>query len=182
MFHEITDKELRARKLRRIIAGTVAVLLVVAIVGGAFFIRRVQREQGAVVLRNSILNSARQCCAIEGSYSKTVQHLEERCGLIIDHVNLLTLVSVLLLAVLATLCASTSNAALAMSKRQAATSTSSYSIESCGQAMLAALDDAANANGTDATSAASGIGARLDAIEQDAKADSDTLWTGSTAN
>ncbi|RGM73496.1 MULTISPECIES: hypothetical protein [unclassified Collinsella] len=85
MFHEITDKELRARKRRGIIAAAVAVLLVVAIAGGAFFIRRAQREQGAVALRNSILNSARQCCAIEGSYPKTVEHLEEHYGLIIDH-------------------------------------------------------------------------------------------------
>ena len=95
-------------------------------------------------------------------------------GIRIGPISLLTLVSVLLLAVLAMLCATTSNAALAMSKRQAATSTSSYSIESCGQVLLAALDDAAHANGTDAASAVSGIGAQLDAIEQDVKANADT--------
>lgn len=95
-------------------------------------------------------------------------------GIRIGPISLLTLVSVLLLAVLAMLCATTSNAALAMSKRQAATSTSSYSIESCGQAMLAALDEAAHASGTDAASAVSGIGAQLDAIEQDAKSNADT--------
>lgn len=99
---------------------------------------------------------------------------QPNAGVRIGPVSLLTLVSVLLLAVLAMLCATTSNAALEMSKRQAATSTSSYSIESCGQAMLAVLDDTAHASGTDAASAVSGIGAQLDAIEQDAKANADT--------
>ena len=99
---------------------------------------------------------------------------QPNAGVRIGPVSLLALVSVLLLAVLAMLCATTSNAALEMSKRQAATSTSSYSIESCGQAMLAVLDDTAHASGTDATSAVSGIGAQLDAIEQDAKANVDT--------
>lgn len=99
---------------------------------------------------------------------------QPNAGVRIGPVSLLTLVSVLLLAVLAMLCATTSNAALEMSKRQAATSTSSYSIESCGQAMLAVLDDTAHASGTDAASAVSSIGAQLDAIEQDAKANADT--------
>ena len=94
-------------------------------------------------------------------------------GIRIGPVSLLTLASVLLLAVLAMLCATTSNAAQAMSKRQAVTTTSSYNIESCGQAMLAALDDAAHANGTDAASAVSNIAATLDAIEQDVRANAD---------
>lgn len=89
-------------------------------------------------------------------------------GVRIGPISLLTLISVLLLAVLAMLCVTTSNAARAMSRRQAAAATSSYSIESCGQAMLAALDDTAHANGTDAASAVSGVAARLDAVKQNA--------------
>lgn len=89
-------------------------------------------------------------------------------GVRIGPISLLTLISVLLLAVLAMLCVTTSNAARAMSRRQAAAATSSYQIETCGQAMLATLDDAAHANGTDAASAVSGIAARLDTIKQDA--------------
>ena len=98
-------------------------------------------------------------------------------GVRIGPISLLTLISVLLLAVLAMLCVTTSNAARAMSHRQAAAATSSYKIESCGQAMLAALDSAAHANGIDAASAVSGIAARLDTIKQTA---ADTA--GSAAN
>ena len=89
-------------------------------------------------------------------------------GVRIGPISLLTLISVLLLAVLAMLCVTTSNAARAMSRRQASAATSSYEIESCGQAMIASLDDAAHANGTDASSAVSGIAARLDTIKQQA--------------
>ena len=89
-------------------------------------------------------------------------------GVRIGPISLLTLISVLLLAVLAMLCVTTSNAARAMSRRQASAATSSYEIESCGQAMIASLDDAAHANGTDAASAVSGIAARLDTIKQQA--------------
>ena len=46
-------------------------------------LRRIQRlqenakTQGAAALRDSILASAKQCCAIEGSYLSSPEHLEE---------------------------------------------------------------------------------------------------------
>lgn len=85
MFHEITDQELQTRKRRRIIVAVVVVALVAAIGGGLFLVRRAQREQGAAALHDSILNSAKQCCAIEGSYPKSLKHLEEDYGLTINH-------------------------------------------------------------------------------------------------
>lgn len=94
-------------------------------------------------------------------------------GVRIGPISLLTLISVLLLAVLAMLCVTTSNAARAMSKRQAAAATSSYNVEACGQTMLATLDDVAHANGNDATSAVSGIAARMDTIKQNVSDDAD---------
>ena len=45
----------------------------------------VLREQGAAALHDTILNSAKQCCAIEGSYPKSLKHLEEDYGLTINH-------------------------------------------------------------------------------------------------
>ncbi|MFR1639983.1 MAG: hypothetical protein ACLSVD_12990 [Eggerthellaceae bacterium] len=39
------------------------------------------REQGAVSVRNAILDSAKQCCAIEGSYPSSLEHLEQSYGL-----------------------------------------------------------------------------------------------------
>ena len=43
------------------------------------------REQGAASIRNAILDSAMQCCAIEGSYPASLQHLEDSYGLAINH-------------------------------------------------------------------------------------------------
>lgn len=85
MFHEITDKELQARRRKRIIAAVVVVALIAVIGGGLFLVRRAQREQGAQALHDTILDSAKQCCAIEGSYPKSLKHLEEDYGLTINH-------------------------------------------------------------------------------------------------
>lgn len=89
-------------------------------------------------------------------------------GVRIGPISLLTLISVLLLAVLAMLCVTTSNAARAMSERQAAAATDSYAIESCGQTVLARIDEIARGNGTDAASAVAAIDARLDSVKSDA--------------
>ena len=48
-------------------------------------LRRIQRRAGAAALRDSILASAKQCCAIEGSYPSSLEHLEESYGLTINH-------------------------------------------------------------------------------------------------
>ncbi len=85
MFHEITDQELRQRKKRRIVAGICVALLVLAVCGIGFIVRQNAREQGAAALRESILASAKQCCAIEGSYPRSLEHLEEDYGLTINH-------------------------------------------------------------------------------------------------
>ena len=47
--------------------------------------RESAKTQGAVALRDSILASAKQCCAIEGSYPSSLEHLEESYGLTINH-------------------------------------------------------------------------------------------------
>lgn len=55
-------------------------------------LRRIQRRTGERqdarrrgALRDSILASAKQCCAIEGSYPSSLEHLEESYGLTINH-------------------------------------------------------------------------------------------------
>ena len=86
MFHELTDNDIKRRReahRRHRMPG-----------GGARprRLRRIQRRtgaarktQGAVALRDSILASAKQCCAIEGSYPSSLEHLEESYGLTINH-------------------------------------------------------------------------------------------------
>ena len=60
-------------------------------------------------------------------------------GVRIGPVSLATLISILLLAVLAMLCVTTSNAAQAMAERQANSATETYALDSCGQHMLASI-------------------------------------------
>ncbi len=84
MFHELTDKEVRRRRrLAVVFACCLAVVLVAAwvIVG---VVQSNARTQGAVALRDSILTSAKQCCAIEGTYPTTLEHLERDYGLTIN--------------------------------------------------------------------------------------------------
>ena len=67
----------------------VTACLVAALALAAFAVYSVVQEnaktQGAVALRDSILASAKQCCAIEGSYPSSLEHLEESYGLTINH-------------------------------------------------------------------------------------------------
>lgn len=89
-------------------------------------------------------------------------------GLRIGPISLLTLISVLLLAVLAMLCFTTSNAARAMSARQASAATNSYLLESCAQELLASMDEIAHDGATDAQSAVSAISSQLNELKENA--------------
>lgn len=81
MYHERSTKQRRNRRGIRL----VALVLVVALVVGGWFAADVigqnLRDQGAVSVRNAIMDSAKQCCAIEGSYPATLEHLESHYGL-----------------------------------------------------------------------------------------------------
>lgn len=85
MYHEITDKELGRRRRKHIIMAVVVVAACVAVCLGYFAVRANARTQGAKALKESILSAARQCCAIEGSFPSTLEHLEENYGLTINH-------------------------------------------------------------------------------------------------
>lgn len=85
MYHEVTHEERRRRKIRRIIAVVALVLVCVAGFFGYQAVSRQLREQGAVSVRNAILDAAMQCCAVEGSYPSNLEHLENSYGLSINH-------------------------------------------------------------------------------------------------
>lgn len=81
MYREQTTSQLKRRRGRRMVALVLALAL---IAGGWLTAGAVEanlREQGAVSVRNAILNSAKQCCAIEGSYPASLEHLESDHGL-----------------------------------------------------------------------------------------------------
>lgn len=84
MFHEVTYAEAAKRRRSRVIAGVIVLALaaLLAVVGSAA--RANARAQGAAAMRESILNAAKQCAAIEGTYPAELSHLEDYYGLTIN--------------------------------------------------------------------------------------------------
>lgn len=85
MFHEITDVQVTKRRKVRIVIACVVVVLVLAAWLIVSALQANAREQGALALQNSIIDAAKQCCAIEGSYPSSLEHLEQYYGLSINH-------------------------------------------------------------------------------------------------
>ena len=85
MFHELTYREMNQRIIRRVVAGVIIVALLVGLYFAAQVAIAGAREQATVSVRESVLNAAKQCCAIEGSYPAALSHLEENYGLTINH-------------------------------------------------------------------------------------------------
>ena len=85
MYHEKTASQISEG--RRFVAFIVGVLVAFLLVSALVWVgaRALTREQGAQAVRTSILNSAKQCCAIEGCYPTTLEHLESGYGLAINH-------------------------------------------------------------------------------------------------
>ena len=84
MYHEVTYKQQKRNLRRRIVNVVIIIALLIAcsfIVAGA---RASAREQAAHSVRESVLNAAKQCCAVEGSYPSTLEHLENDYGLVIN--------------------------------------------------------------------------------------------------
>ena len=66
MYHEQTTRDIRRRRRRRMMAALVACLLVAAV-------------------RDTVLDAAMQCCAIEGAYPSSLDYLEREYGLRVNH-------------------------------------------------------------------------------------------------
>lgn len=67
------------------IAVLAAVVLAVALWVGAGAAGAQARDQGAVALRDTVLQTAMQCFAIEGAYPQTLAYLEDNYGLTVNH-------------------------------------------------------------------------------------------------
>lgn len=85
VYHEMTYRRLRQRRAKRVLVVAIVVLLAVAVYFAVVIAQMSAREQAAISLRESVLNAAKQCCAVEGSYPASLEHLEENYGLTINH-------------------------------------------------------------------------------------------------
>ena len=81
----MTYSQVRRRYLRRFLYVVLFAALVVVLAVGLYFARASAREQAVISVRESVLNAAKQCCAVEGSYPSSLNHLEENYGLTINH-------------------------------------------------------------------------------------------------
>ena len=72
------------RRLRRVVCALLVVTVVACLVFAALLSRDIAREQSAHTVRDSVIQAAVQCCAVEGSYPSSLSHLEEKYGLVIN--------------------------------------------------------------------------------------------------
>lgn len=84
MYHELTKQEIKRRTCKRMAGLFAIVLAVVLAVAASNAIGAALREQGELSVRNAILSSAKQCCAIEGAYPSSLSYLEENYGLVVN--------------------------------------------------------------------------------------------------
>lgn len=85
MFHELTDSDIARRKRMRIIVACAIVAACIVVVALFSAMQANAKEQSAVAIRNAIMDSAKQCCAIEGNYPSSLEYLEQNYGLTINH-------------------------------------------------------------------------------------------------
>ena len=70
----------------RLVAALVIVLLITGVLfAGASFAQTTLKNQGAQSIRASILDSAKQCAAIEGAYPISLSYLEDNYGLVLNY-------------------------------------------------------------------------------------------------
>lgn len=84
MYHEVSEESRQKAHKRRVMALVFCVVLALVGFFGYQRIRSAMNEQAAASMRQSILDAANQCCAIEGAYPLTLDYLEQNYGLTIN--------------------------------------------------------------------------------------------------
>lgn len=85
MYHEITYAQQKKRNVKRLATVIIIVALLVVIFFALLAAQASARTQAALSVRESVLNAAKQCCAVEGSYPASLDYLESKYGLVINH-------------------------------------------------------------------------------------------------
>ena len=79
------QREPRARRLRGGLVALASLAALLLVVAALMLASSATRAQGAESVRQAVLSAAMQCCAVEGSYPSTLEHLEEHYGLSVNH-------------------------------------------------------------------------------------------------
>ena len=85
MYHELTYAQIKRRRAKRLATFIIVVVLGVVVACALIMAQASAREQAAISVRESVLNAAKQCCAVEGSYPSSLEYLEDNYGLTINH-------------------------------------------------------------------------------------------------
>ena len=75
----------RRRTAKRIAVTVVLVLIMAAVALAVWVGMEHARDQAVASVRESVLNAAKQCCSVEGSYPASLEYLEHSYGLVINH-------------------------------------------------------------------------------------------------
>lgn len=81
----MTYRQAKQRTVKRLLMACIVVAVAAVLVLTVGIAQANAREQAAISLRESVLNAAKQCCAVEGSYPSSLEHLEKNYGLTINH-------------------------------------------------------------------------------------------------
>lgn len=79
--------ETRKRQARRVVTVIVAVVLAVVLWFTWDSATGETEAQGALSVRNAVMDAALQCAAVEGAYPSSLTYLEEHYGLIVNHAD-----------------------------------------------------------------------------------------------
>lgn len=85
MYHELTPKMERRRGIIRFASFLIALILAAVVWYCYDNATHGLHEQGALSVREAIMDTAKQVCAVEGSYPSSLSYMEENYGLTINH-------------------------------------------------------------------------------------------------
>ena len=85
MFHDHPKMSFRRKMTLAVVAAVVVVLLMLGAVGLYGLIDRDLNEQAAAALRQTVIDAAIQCYAVEGKYPESLDVLEQEYGVLINH-------------------------------------------------------------------------------------------------
>lgn len=85
MYHELTEQQRKNQLITRGLAVLCVFLIIVAFALAFFLAQYNTREQSALSIRQTVLDVAMQCAAVEGSFPSSLTYLEDNYGLRINH-------------------------------------------------------------------------------------------------